>query len=110
MASLVLTNSSQLTSDNQHLGIYSSPVASLVLTDSSQSTFRTHGDTARSVISYITLTLNRGHREDENKMDETDAPHCNGDVIPSIDEEYQDSEEETSLMGEVKKISVQSIA
>nr|CAD7576273.1 unnamed protein product [Timema californicum] len=38
VASLVLTDSSQLTSDNQHLGIYSSPVASLVLTDSSQLT------------------------------------------------------------------------
>nr|CAD7460218.1 unnamed protein product [Timema tahoe] len=38
MASLVLTDSSQLTSDSQHLGIYSSPVASLVLTDSSQLT------------------------------------------------------------------------
>nr|CAD7262134.1 unnamed protein product [Timema shepardi] len=36
MASLVLTDSSQLTSDTQHLGIYSSPMASLVLTDSSQ--------------------------------------------------------------------------
>nr|CAD7599664.1 unnamed protein product [Timema genevievae] len=49
-------------------------------------------------------------QEDENKMEETDAPHCNGDVIPIIDEEYQDSEEEQSLMGEVKKISVQSTA
>nr|CAD7259587.1 unnamed protein product [Timema shepardi] len=38
MASLVLTDSSQLTSDGQHLGIYSSPMASLVLTDSSQLT------------------------------------------------------------------------
>nr|CAD7262012.1 unnamed protein product [Timema shepardi] len=38
MSSLVLTDSSQLTSDSQHLGIYSSPVASLVLTDSSQLT------------------------------------------------------------------------
>nr|CAD7269401.1 unnamed protein product [Timema shepardi] len=38
VASLVLTDSSQLTSDSQHLGIYSSPVASLVLTDSSQLT------------------------------------------------------------------------
>nr|CAD7579649.1 unnamed protein product [Timema californicum] len=38
MASLVLTDSSQLTSDSQHLGIYSSPMASLVLTDSSQLT------------------------------------------------------------------------
>nr|CAD7573321.1 unnamed protein product [Timema californicum] len=38
MASLVLTDSSQLTSDSQYLGIYSSPVASLVLTDSSQLT------------------------------------------------------------------------
>nr|CAD7206023.1 unnamed protein product [Timema douglasi] len=38
MASLVLTDSSQLTSDSQHLGIYSNPVASLVLTDSSQLT------------------------------------------------------------------------
>nr|CAD7400327.1 unnamed protein product [Timema poppensis] len=35
---LVLTDSSQLTSDSQHLGIYSSPVTSLVLTDSSQLT------------------------------------------------------------------------
>nr|CAD7580061.1 unnamed protein product [Timema californicum] len=34
MTSLVLTDSSQLTSDSQHLGIYSSPMASLVLTDS----------------------------------------------------------------------------
>nr|CAD7571708.1 unnamed protein product [Timema californicum] len=33
-----MTDSSQLTSDSQHLGIYSSPVASLVLTDSSQLT------------------------------------------------------------------------
>nr|CAD7201570.1 unnamed protein product [Timema douglasi] len=38
MASLVLTDSSQLTSHSQHLGIYSSPMASLVLTDSSQLT------------------------------------------------------------------------
>nr|CAD7257477.1 unnamed protein product [Timema shepardi] len=38
MSSLVLTDSSQLTSDSQHLGIYSSPMASLVLTDSSQLT------------------------------------------------------------------------
>nr|CAD7409671.1 unnamed protein product [Timema poppensis] len=38
MASLVLTDSSQLTSDSQHLGIYSSPVDSLGLTDSSQLT------------------------------------------------------------------------
>nr|CAD7199430.1 unnamed protein product [Timema douglasi] len=38
VASLVLTDSSQMTSDSQHLGIYSSPVASLVLTDSSQMT------------------------------------------------------------------------
>nr|CAD7576618.1 unnamed protein product [Timema californicum] len=38
MASLVLTDSSQLTSDSQHLGIYSSLMASLVLTDSSQLT------------------------------------------------------------------------
>nr|CAD7267952.1 unnamed protein product [Timema shepardi] len=38
VASLVLTDSSHLTSDSQHLGIYSSPVASLVLTDSSQLT------------------------------------------------------------------------
>nr|CAD7415751.1 unnamed protein product [Timema poppensis] len=38
MASLVLTDSSQLTSDSHHLGIYSSPMASLVLTDSSQLT------------------------------------------------------------------------
>nr|CAD7263734.1 unnamed protein product [Timema shepardi] len=38
VASLVLTDSSQLTSDSQHLGIYSSPMASLVLTDSSQLT------------------------------------------------------------------------
>nr|CAD7204202.1 unnamed protein product [Timema douglasi] len=38
MASLVLTDSSQLTSDSRHLGIYSSPVATLVLTDSSQLT------------------------------------------------------------------------
>nr|CAD7262135.1 unnamed protein product [Timema shepardi] len=45
MASLVLTDSSQLTSDRQHLGYakhsiitYSSPVAYLVLTDSSQLT------------------------------------------------------------------------
>nr|CAD7579177.1 unnamed protein product [Timema californicum] len=38
MASLVLTDSSQLTADSQHLSIYSSPVASLVLTDSSQLT------------------------------------------------------------------------
>nr|CAD7205543.1 unnamed protein product [Timema douglasi] len=38
MASLVLTDSSQLTSGSQHLGIYSSPVASLVLTDNSQLT------------------------------------------------------------------------
>nr|CAD7264362.1 unnamed protein product [Timema shepardi] len=38
VASLVLTDSSQLTSDSQHLGIYRSPVASLVLTDSSQLT------------------------------------------------------------------------
>nr|CAD7196823.1 unnamed protein product [Timema douglasi] len=37
MASLVLTDSSQLTSDSQHLGIYSSPVASLVLTDGDSS-------------------------------------------------------------------------
>nr|CAD7268241.1 unnamed protein product [Timema shepardi] len=36
MATLVLTDSSQLTSDSQHLGIYSSPVASLVLTSGSQ--------------------------------------------------------------------------
>nr|CAD7265710.1 unnamed protein product [Timema shepardi] len=36
MVSLVLTDSSQLTSDSQHLGMYSSPMASLVLTDSSQ--------------------------------------------------------------------------
>nr|CAD7432064.1 unnamed protein product [Timema monikensis] len=34
VASLVLTDSSQLTSDSQHLDIYSSPVAPLVLTDS----------------------------------------------------------------------------
>nr|CAD7578550.1 unnamed protein product [Timema californicum] len=38
MASLALTDSSQLTSDSQHLGIYSSPMASLALTDSSQLT------------------------------------------------------------------------
>nr|CAD7266828.1 unnamed protein product [Timema shepardi] len=38
VTSLVLTDSSQLTSDSQHLGIYSSPVTSLVLTDSSQLT------------------------------------------------------------------------
>nr|CAD7199400.1 unnamed protein product [Timema douglasi] len=38
MASLVLTGSSQLTSDSQHSGIYSSPMASLVLTGSSQLT------------------------------------------------------------------------
>nr|CAD7576655.1 unnamed protein product [Timema californicum] len=38
MASLVLTDSSQLTSHSQHLGIYSSPMASLVQTDSSQLT------------------------------------------------------------------------
>nr|CAD7267384.1 unnamed protein product [Timema shepardi] len=38
VASLVLTDSSQLTSDNQHLGIYNSPMTSLVLTDSSQLT------------------------------------------------------------------------
>nr|CAD7576854.1 unnamed protein product [Timema californicum] len=38
MTSLVLTDSSQLTSDSQHLGIYSSPMTSLVLTDSSQLT------------------------------------------------------------------------
>nr|CAD7201290.1 unnamed protein product [Timema douglasi] len=38
VASLVLNDSSQLTSDSQHLGIYSSPVASLVLNDSSQLT------------------------------------------------------------------------
>nr|CAD7265283.1 unnamed protein product [Timema shepardi] len=36
VTSLVLTDSSQLTSDSQHLGIYSSPVASLVLTSDSQ--------------------------------------------------------------------------
>nr|CAD7200214.1 unnamed protein product [Timema douglasi] len=38
MDSLVLTDSSQLTSDSQHLGTYSSPMTSLVLTDSSQLT------------------------------------------------------------------------
>nr|CAD7201119.1 unnamed protein product [Timema douglasi] len=38
ISSLVPTDSSQLTSDSQPLGIYSSPVASLVLTDSSQLT------------------------------------------------------------------------
>nr|CAD7263973.1 unnamed protein product [Timema shepardi] len=38
MASLVLSGSSQLTSDSQHLGIYSSLMASLVLSDSSQLT------------------------------------------------------------------------
>nr|CAD7430113.1 unnamed protein product [Timema monikensis] len=38
VASLVLTDSSQLTYDSQHLGIYSSPMASLVLTYSSQLT------------------------------------------------------------------------
>nr|CAD7419215.1 unnamed protein product [Timema poppensis] len=38
MASLVLSDSSQLTSDSQHLCVYSSPTASLVLSDSSQLT------------------------------------------------------------------------
>nr|CAD7194502.1 unnamed protein product [Timema douglasi] len=39
MASLVLTDSSQLTSGRQYLGIHSSSMTSLVLTDSSQMTF-----------------------------------------------------------------------
>nr|CAD7570308.1 unnamed protein product [Timema californicum] len=48
MASLVLTDSSQVTSDSQHLGIYSSPMASLVLIDSSQLTSHSQhlGDSA----------------------------------------------------------------
>nr|CAD7407945.1 unnamed protein product [Timema cristinae] len=55
MASLVLTDSSQLTSDSQHSGIYSSPVASLVLTDSSQLTSDTFElNTTNALADYAT--------------------------------------------------------
>nr|CAD7267054.1 unnamed protein product [Timema shepardi] len=57
MASLVLTDSSQLTSYSQHLGIYSSPVASLVLTDSSQLTSDSqHLDIYSSPVASLVLT------------------------------------------------------
>nr|CAD7416804.1 unnamed protein product [Timema poppensis] len=57
MASLVLTDSSQLTSDSRHLGIYSSPMASLVLTDSSQVTSDSrHLGIYSSPMAYLLLT------------------------------------------------------
>nr|CAD7268180.1 unnamed protein product [Timema shepardi] len=56
VASLVLTDSSQ-TSDSQHLDTYSSPVASLVLTDSSQLTSDSqHLDTYSSPVASLVLT------------------------------------------------------
>nr|CAD7574988.1 unnamed protein product [Timema californicum] len=64
VASLVLTDSSQLTSDSQHLGIYSSPVTSLVLTDSSQLTYdsqRLGADNKTCMPSVRDLMLLIGH-------------------------------------------------
>nr|CAD7576804.1 unnamed protein product [Timema californicum] len=70
MASLVLTDSSQLTSDSQHLGIYSSPMASLVLTDSSQLTSYSqhlgpYGFGYRDKSKHIYIYLSRTHWFDE---------------------------------------------
>nr|CAD7420157.1 unnamed protein product [Timema poppensis] len=57
MASLVLTDSSQLTSNSQHLDIYSSPMASLVLTDSSQLTSNSqHLDIYSSLMASLVMT------------------------------------------------------
>nr|CAD7575819.1 unnamed protein product [Timema californicum] len=86
MASLVLTDSSQLTSNSQHLGIYSSPMASLVLTDSSQLTSDSqHLGIYSSPMASLVLTDSSQLTSDSQHLDHKD---CRFDNVTVLAQQY----------------------